>query len=150
MIQSARASPKWNDAVQVVKKKAKGVGSDLESIWKSLEQGRLEWIQAVNNAHPIKDFLKNALTKGAAAEKKASSNQQTILDGDISDAKMIWIYGLSLNITALQQATNSWAKIVRMSNPTEPLVGYQPELWDPRLDEWRVLDLGIQAVAEQG
>mmetsp|Transcript_4801 Transcript_4801/g.6942 ORF Transcript_4801/g.6942 Transcript_4801/m.6942 type:complete len:229 (+) Transcript_4801:102-788(+) len=138
MIQSARASPKWDDLVQAVHRKASTVGSDLEDIWKSLEQGRLEWLKAVNGAHPIKELLKKAL-----AEKDS-------LEGDVSDAKMIWIYGLSLNLPQMQEHAANWARVAHISNPSQPLVKYQENLWDPRLDEWRPLDLGVQAGAERG
>jgi len=154
MIRSARASPVWSNVVGIVKKKAEEVGSDPEAIWKTLEQGRLEWLRAVNSAHSIKGLLKKTLIKGAADNPKSPNNNDAppavVLNGDISDAKMIWIYGLSLNIKELQQAAATWAQVVRMSNPTEPLVGYQAILWDPRHEDWRALDLGTQAAAEGG
>mmetsp|Transcript_13092 Transcript_13092/g.19976 ORF Transcript_13092/g.19976 Transcript_13092/m.19976 type:complete len:228 (-) Transcript_13092:306-989(-) len=138
MIQSARTSPGWDDLIEAVHHKAAAVDSDLEGIWKTLEEGRLEWIKAVNGAHPIKELLKKTL-----AEKDS-------MEGDVSDAKMIWIYGVSLNLKQLQEHAATWARVAKISNPTQPLIGYKEKLWDPRLDEWRPLDLGVQAAAERG
>lgn len=138
MIQSARTSPGWDDLIEAVHRKAAAVDSDLKGIWKTLEEGRLEWIKAVNGAHPIKELLKKTL-----AEKDS-------MEGDVSDAKMIWIYGVSLNLKQLQVHAATWARVAKIPNPTQPLIGYNEKLWDPRLDEWRPLDLGVQAAAERG
>jgi len=140
MISSARTSDKWNDMVQAVQDKAAAIGSDLEGIWKALEVGRLEWLHAIDGAHSIKKLLKQGL------EKENALNSP----GDVSDAKMIWIYGLSLNVSVLSEAAAQWSSIVQMSNPTQPLVGYDATLWDSRKDEWGPLDLGVQAAAERG
>lgn len=140
MIAAARLSDKWNDMVQAVQDKAAAVGSDLEGIWKTLEQGRLQWLQAVEGVHSIKKTLNEALLKDNALDSS----------GDVSDAKMVWIYGLSLNICELKEAAALWSSIVQMPHPTQPLVGYNATLWDSRKDEWRPLDLGVQAAAERG
>jgi hypothetical protein len=140
-IQSARASEEWNELVQAVRQKANAVGSDLDDIWKTLEMGRLEWLGAATAAHGIKTLLKKGLEKDGTLEDSP---------GDVSDAKMIWIYGLCLNLPELKAAAITWAKVVGLPDPTKPLVGYNPTLWDPRKDEWRPLDLGAQAAAERG
>jgi len=113
---------------------------NLESIWKPLEQGRLEWLQAINAAHPIKMLLKKALDKDNALKSL----------GDVSDAKMVWIYVLSLNISKLNEAAIQWSNVVQMPHPTQPLNDYNVALWDSRKDEWAKLDLGVQAAAERG
>jgi len=138
-VESARASGSWNDMVYAVKEKAESVGSDLEAIWACLEKGRLEWLAAASAAHPIKMTLLEAL-----AEDKGAT------DGDVSDAKMVWIYALALSIPALQEAADVWRMTVGMKDKARPLVGYDPTLWDPRKPEWAPLDLGAQAAAERG
>ena len=40
-----------------------GVGSDLDGIWNTLENGRMDWLGAVTAAHPLKVILKEALNK---------------------------------------------------------------------------------------
>ncbi|OEU14566.1 hypothetical protein FRACYDRAFT_241114 [Fragilariopsis cylindrus CCMP1102] len=152
---------------------ATSVGSDLESIWKTLEDGRLIWIRAVNAAHPMKVILKHALK-----ENNTENNP-----GDVSDAMMVWIYCLCINLIVsksetksepstvvddenenddnnntdsrsillqLQNDVNLWFIAVNMKDKYNPLQGYQSELWDPRRDEWRSLDIGAQEAAERG
>lgn len=140
MVHVARESSEWPALVAAVLAKATAVGSDLEGIWMTLEQGRLNWLKAASGAHGIKMTLRNQLKKDNAMESA----------GDVSDAKMIWIYSLCLNIESLSAAALAWAKLVQLPDPTKPLVGYKPELWDARKDEWRPLDSGAQAAAEAG
>jgi hypothetical protein len=141
MVESARSSTEeWKTLVEAVQTKAQQVGSDLDGIWKTLEQGRMEWLRAVNAAHPLKVLLKEALEKDHA-ESSA---------GDVSDAMMVWIYALCININALLPAANEWAISVGMTDKRNPLKGYQTEKWDPRKDEWRPLDIGAQDAAERG
>ncbi|KAL3931420.1 MAG: hypothetical protein SGBAC_011319 [Bacillariaceae sp.] len=140
MIVSARESSGWKDLVNAVDKKAEAVGSDLQGIWMGLENGRLEWLNAVNGAHPIKMLLKEGLEQGGATNSP----------GDVSDAKMIWIYGLCLNIPKLKPFVESWCKIVKLNDMSRPLVGYKADLWDARRDEWRGLDIGARVAAEKG
>ena len=139
LIHVARKLDEWPALINAVDQKAEAVGSDLKGIWKTLEQGRLEWLRALNGAHSIKTLLKQGLEKDA---------QHT--EGDVSDAKMLYIYALSLNIPSLKEASQAWSQAVKMENATQPLVGYKPDLWDPRKDEWRQLDLGVQSAAERG
>ena len=139
-IESARKSPAWEGLIKSVKAKGYEVNSNLDEIWMTLEQGRLEWLAAASSAHPIKLTLQSALEKDG----------KSITEGDISDAKMIWMYSLSLNIPALTEVREAWQKVAQISDPVRPLVGYKAELWDPRKDEWRPLDLGVQAIAERG
>ena len=161
----------WNDLIKSVKCIATSVGSDLDSIWNTLEDGRLVWIRAVNAAHPIKLILKHALK-----ENNTENNP-----GDVSDAMMVWIYCLCINLIVsksetklepstvvddknenddnnnsrsillqLQNDVNQWCIAVNMKDKYNPLQGYQSELWDPRRDEWRSLDIGAQEAAERG
>ena len=139
-ITAARASDGWEALVAAVLAKAQAVGSDLEGIWKTLETGRLEWLQAASGAHKLKLLLREGLQKQC----------QDPSEGDVSDAKMIWMYALCLNIPSSKADALEWAKHVNMTDPEKPLVGYQPALWDARLDLWARLDLGAQAAAERG
>jgi hypothetical protein len=140
MIETARESSGWKDLGDAVKRKADAVGSDTEGIWMTLETGRLEWLTSMNGAHSVKTLLKEGL------EKDGASNSA----GDVSDAKMIWIYCLCLNIPRLNQYVEKWSGVVQLKDKTRPLAGYKPELWDPRKDEWRPLDIGAQVAAEKG
>mmetsp|Transcript_20337 Transcript_20337/g.46134 ORF Transcript_20337/g.46134 Transcript_20337/m.46134 type:complete len:233 (-) Transcript_20337:684-1382(-) len=140
-VEAARRSEgKWDRLVEAVENKAAAVGSDLKDIWMTLENGRLEWLAAASSAHDIKTTLKDALEnqKGGATE------------GDASDAKMIWMYALSLSVPSLGKEADAWRKAVGMEDSTRPLVGYKAELWDCRKDEWAPLDRGVQAAAERG
>lgn len=140
-VTSARKSPAWDNLTRAVKAKAYEVGSDLDAIWMSLENGRMQWLEAASAAHPLKTMLQTGLENqcgGAPTE------------GDVSDAKMIWMYALSLNVPTLKAEREAWQKVVQMEDGTRPLVGYKAELWDARLPEWAPLDLGVQAAAEAG
>ena len=64
--------------------------------------------------------------------------------------KMVYIYALSLSIESLANESKAWRKVVRMANKTNPLQGYNGDLWDPRKMEWSPLDLGVQEAAERG
>jgi hypothetical protein len=138
-VESSRKSKHWEQMVQALKEKAMTVGTDLESMWMGFETGRLEWLVAASGAHGIKVTLKDALEK---------DKDHTV--GDTSDAKMVWIYSLAINIPELADAAADWQKLVEMPEKITPLVGYNAELWDPRKEEWAPLDLGVQAAAERG
>lgn len=141
MVESARSHPEeWKILVDAVYKAADAVGSDLEEIWKTLEQGRMEWLRAVTAAHPLKVILKEALTKDDAIAN----------EGDVSDAMMVWIYALCINVNSLLPVADKWATKVKMPERRNPLKGYQADKWDPRKEEWRPLDLGAQEAAERG
>jgi hypothetical protein len=140
-VEAARKSKQWNNLIKAVKAMAASVGSDIDEIWMTLENGRLEWLAAASAAHGMKVMLKTALDNqcgGGATE------------GDVSDAKMIWIYALSLSISSLEQEREVWRELVQISDATRPLVGYKAELWDCRKVEWAPLDRGVQAAAERG
>lgn len=80
LLVSARSQKaEWTALVDAVHEKATAVGSDIDGIWKTLEQGRMEWLRAVNAAHPIKQLLKEALHKDGAASSP----------GDVSDVMMV-------------------------------------------------------------
>ena len=136
---AARASPNWLDLLTALHDKSAHVGSDLNNIWQTLETGRLEWLGAVAAAHPLKVILKEALSKDKNRTEK-----------DVVDMKMVYIYALSLSIESLANDAEAWRQAVRMENKTNPLQNYNGDLWDPRKDEWRPLDLGVQEAAERG
>ncbi|KAL7451822.1 hypothetical protein ACHAWC_006174 [Mediolabrus comicus] len=138
-VTAARASPNWLDLLTALHDKSAHVGSDLNNIWQTLETGRLEWLGAVAAAHPLKVILKEALSKDKNRTEK-----------DVVDMKMVYIYALSLSIESLANEAEAWRKAVRMENKTNPLQNYNGDLWDPRKDEWRPLDLGVQEAAERG
>lgn len=139
-VEAARKSPRWDDLVKGVKAMATSVGSNLEDIWATLEKGRLEWLAAASAGHEIKTMLKSALDNQCGGAT----------DGDISDAKMIWMYSLALSISSLSKEAEAWRTTVRMKDRNRPLAGYNAELWDPRKPEWEPLDRGVQAAAERG
>ena len=133
-IESARASLGWHAMVEAVFVKANAVDSDLTGIWEGLETGRLEWIAATKATHMLKMNLRLALEKDDA------------MDGDVHDAKMVWMYAMAAVLpgTQMQQIAKLWSTACQISSFYEPLVGYKPELWDPRRKEWAALDLMIQ------
>lgn len=141
-VEAARKNSKqWNNLIKSVNAMAASVGSDLNDIWMTLEHGRIEWLAAASSAHGIKVMLKTALDNqcgGGATE------------GDVSDAKMIWMYALSLSMPSLEKERDTWRDIVHMPDAIRPLVGYKAELWDCRKPEWAPLDRGVQAAAEKG
>lgn len=139
-VEIARKSEAWPDLVISLIAKARSVGSNIEELWMTLERGRLEWLAAASAAHQVKTMLKTALdnTCGGAT------------DADLNDAKMIWIYCLAAGIPSLAKSAEVWRSVVGMEDPLKPLVGYDPELWDPRKEEWRPIDLGVQDAAERG
>ena len=138
-VTSARASPHWLDLVTAVHAVSNSVGSDLDGIWNTLEKGRLEWLGALASAHPLKVVLKEALSK----DKNKNGRDEL-------DMKMVYIYALSLSIESLDNVSEAWRKVVRMENKAIPLQNYNGDLWDPRKEEWRPLDLGVQEAAERG
>jgi len=141
MIHVARGCQKeWEELVIAVLELAERVDCDLPGIWKTLEDGRMEWLVAINGAQPLKSLLMEMLKRDSAMTSI----------GDVNDAKMIWMYSLSCNIPALTTERGKWADTVQMKDPVRPLVKYKAELWDARHENWRVLDLGVQAAAERG
>eukprot|EP00977_Amphora_coffeiformis_P009079 scaffold2062_cov166-Amphora_coffeaeformis.AAC.7 len=140
MIHVARTSPDWPALADQVLQLADKVDCDLTSIWNTLQNGRMEWIQAINGAQALKTLLQEMLQRDAATSSV----------GDVSDAKMIWMYALSLNIPSLQAEREAWARTVQLKDPLRPLVKYQAPLWDARREDWRALDVGVQNVAERG
>ncbi|KAL3781584.1 hypothetical protein HJC23_007104 [Cyclotella cryptica] len=139
MITAARASLGWKDLVDALHATADAVGSDLDDIWMTLEAGRLEWLGALNSAHPLKVILKDALKNDNERTKK-----------DEVDAKMVWMYALSLSVPKLSEVSETWRKAVNMDDKMNPLKNYNVDLWDCRKDEWKLLDLGVQEAAERG
>mmetsp|Transcript_8968 Transcript_8968/g.15587 ORF Transcript_8968/g.15587 Transcript_8968/m.15587 type:complete len:231 (-) Transcript_8968:340-1032(-) len=140
MVTAARASDGWEALLSVLDTVATAVNSDLDDIWMTLEKGRLEWLGALNSAHPLKVILKDALDQ----DEKTS-------DRDVLESKMIYIYALSLSLPSIEESSKeSWRKVVKMEDKTNPLKNYDADLWDCRKDEWRPLDLGVQAAAERG
>jgi len=140
MVKSARTSLGWSTMIEALKGKAKKVNSDLDEIWMTLEKGRLEWLGACTGAHNLKVTLKGALEKDGT----------NATDGDIGDAKMIWIYAICVSISSLQSVAQTWQNVVQMKDKTQPLLDYDATLWDCRKAEWKPLDLGAQAAAERG
>ena len=138
-VTAARASPHWLDLVTSVHNASNVVGSDLDSIWNTLEKGRLEWLGAVTAAHPLKVILKDALDKDDNKTER-----------DVVDMKMVYIYALSLSIESLANESEDWSRVVQMKNKANPLQDYKVDLWDPRKAEWRPLDIGVQEAAERG
>jgi len=161
-VEAARKSPSWKDMVDAVKDRARAVGSDLDEIWMGLENGRLEWLAAASGAHKIKMTLRSALERKTEKEKEGKGKDSAVgggddedvddapTEGDVSDAKMVWIYALCVSIPSLKEAAETWRRVVQMKDGTRPLVDYRAELWDCRRDEWRPLDLGAQAASERG
>mmetsp|Transcript_37810 Transcript_37810/g.80771 ORF Transcript_37810/g.80771 Transcript_37810/m.80771 type:complete len:237 (+) Transcript_37810:73-783(+) len=140
MMTSARASDGWEGLLGALHAVALEVNSDLDDIWMTLEKGRLEWLGALNSSHPLKVILKDAL--------KLDKNST---DRDQMEAKMIYMYALSLSLPAIDETAKvCWRKIVNMEDDMNPLKNYNGELWDPRKEEWRPLDLGVQEAAERG
>lgn len=139
MITVARASDGWESLRAELHRVATVVNSDLDEMWSTLERGRLEWLGAINSAHPLKVVLKDALLKD---ERRT--------DKDEMDAKMVYIYALSLSIPALADISDAWRRSVNMKDKRNPLSGYDVDLWDCRKEEWVHLDLGVQAAAERG
>jgi len=139
MITAARTCDGWENLLAALLQVSTSVGSDLDSIWSTLEEGRLEWLGALNSAHTLKKTLKDSLDIDANKTQK-----------DIVDAKMIYIYDLALSIPSLNEAVEAWCKIVKMNDKTQPLKNYNAELWDCRREEWRPLDLGVQEAAKRG
>mmetsp|Transcript_902 Transcript_902/g.1705 ORF Transcript_902/g.1705 Transcript_902/m.1705 type:complete len:140 (+) Transcript_902:514-933(+) len=122
----------------------------------------MQWLRAVSAAHPIKTILQKAL----ALESKSKSETN---DANTSDAMMVWIYTICVHLTTaaeeqeddddtdttttttqLKRAVDDWMVAVDMTDRFQPLKNYQAELWDPRRDEWRPLDIGAQEAAERG
>lgn len=138
-IESARKSDGWNALLQAVFDKADEVGSDLNGIWMRLEMGRMEWLAAVGGAHALKVKLKEALE----SDKQSS-------EADEQAAKMVWMYALALNVQGCRKDAEEWAKVAKIKSLENPLIGYEQDRWDCRRDEWRPIDLGVQAAAERG
>jgi len=137
-IMFATASPDWGKMIAALNKLASDVGSDLNEIWMTLEKGRMEWLGALVSSHKIRVTLRKALEEGGGTED------------DSTDGLMVWIYALSLSIPALERERENWSNHVRMTDKNNPLKNYSEELWDPRIDLWRELELGVKAAADRG
>jgi len=82
--------------------------------------------------------------------KDALNADDNRTEKDEIDAKMIYMYALSLSIPAIQDASEAWRKVVNMTDKLNPLENYNLALWDCTRNEWRELDVGIQDAAERG
>lgn len=142
----ARQAPGWKAMVAEVMSKAAVVGSDLAGIWKGLAVGRLEWLAATSAVHPLKLFLREALEKDA---ENSCDGRDGVLEGDLSDARMVWMYALGTQLPPCKEVAAAWASVAGVVEPAQPLDGYKEELWDSRRPEWAPLDLAIQAAAER-
>ena len=138
-VTAARVADGWEALLGALHNVSSAVNSDLDAIWSTLETGRLEWLGALNSAHPLKVILKDALKKDDKSTER-----------DEMESKMIYLYALSLSIPALEKESEAWRKAVKMEEKANPLKGLSPDLWDPRKEEWRPLDLGVQEAAERG
>ncbi len=139
MITAARASDEWGGLLAALYAVTVRVNSDLDGIWSRLENGRLEWLHAINGAHPLKVVLKDVLRKDEERTEK-----------DEMDAKMVYIYALSVCIPSLEEKSNNWRKSVNMNDKMNPLADFDVNLWDCRKAEWTSLQLGVQDAAERG
>lgn len=139
-VEAARRSKQWDNLIKTLKAMATSVGSNLDDIWMTLEKGRLEWLAAASAAHRIKVTLKTALDNQCGGGA---------MEGDISDAKMIWMYAISISIPSLEKEREAWTEVVQMPDKSRPLVGYKADLWNNR-DIWAPLDIGVQNAAERG
>ena len=95
-VTAARAADEWEGLLAALHEVATGVNSDLDEIWLTLERGRLEWLFAINSAHPLKVILKDVL-----------KNDEKRTEKDVVDSKMIYMYALSLSIPALQEISEA-------------------------------------------
>lgn len=140
MVTAARASDGWEGLLGALHAVATEVDSDLDAIWMTLEEGRFEWLCALNASHPLKVILKDALKQ-----------DEKTTDKDRMEAKMIYVYTLSLSLPSIAETSKAcWRKVVKMEDKTNPLKSYNGDLWDCRKEEWRPLDLGVQEAAERG
>lgn len=140
MVTAARVCDGWEGLLGALHSIATRVNSDLDAIWMTLENGRLEWLGALNSAHPLKVILKDALKQDA-----------NMTDKDEMEAKMIYMYTLSLSLPSIDEKTKDcWRKVVGMEEKVNPMKNYNGDLWDSRKEEWRPLDLGVQEAAETG
>merc|ERR1712050_117380 len=88
-VAAARRAPGWKAMVAEVMQKAATVGSDLAGIWKGLAVGRLEWLSATSATHQLKSTLRDAL------KDDAEKDDGEVLQGDLNDAKMVWMYAMA-------------------------------------------------------
>ena len=138
-IQSARSAPDFDKMIKSLFENAKLVNSDLPSIWLTLENGRLEWLETIKATHALKLKLKKHLKD----DKKSTAR-------DVIDAIQVWCYGLCLANPKTRHVAEMWARAAKIETLDQPLNGYQQELWDPRRKEWAPVDLAAQAQAERG
>lgn len=135
---AARLAPGWDTLVASVKAIAITVGSDLDEIWRGLETGRREWIRASTATHTLKHSLKDALQESGGT------------DADQLECKMVWIYSIATMLPQTTAAAKAWGAHAGISDPTQPLAGFDSTKWDPRLPAWAPIDTGVQAGADRG
>ena len=138
MIEAARSAPEWGACVAALMKVAGLVNSDLIAIWQTLETGRLRWLNALGACHKLKTGLRAKLVVDKGTE------------GDVMDAKMVWVYALGSVLPTCAKEAAAWAAAAEMTDPGVPLQNYRAELWDPRRPEWAPLDRAVTAAAAAG
>jgi len=140
MVIAARVSEGWEGLLGALHSVAALVKSDLNDVWSTLENGRVEWLGALNSAHSLKVMLKDALQQ-----------DETTTDRDLTEAKMVYLYALSLSLPSIEERTKErWRKAVSMEEKYNPLKGYDGDQWDSKRGEWRPLDAGVQEAADAG
>lgn len=63
---------------------------------------------------------------------------------------MVWIYGFGICLSGCIAKAAAWMVVAKITVREEPLVGFDPEKWDPRLPEWAQLEAAVRAAAEEG
>eukprot|EP00928_Gymnodinium_smaydae_P041182 TRINITY_DN27878_c0_g1_i1.p1 TRINITY_DN27878_c0_g1~~TRINITY_DN27878_c0_g1_i1.p1 ORF type:complete len:257 (-),score=66.04 TRINITY_DN27878_c0_g1_i1:50-820(-) len=144
-VAAARRAPGWQAMVREVMQRAALADSDLAGIWKTLAVGRLEWLAATSATNQLRVTLRKALDEDATTD----GGDGQVAAGDLNDAKMVWMYALASQLPPCKETAAAWQAAAQIKDPLQPLEGFDPERWDPRLPEWASLDLAVQAAAER-
>ena len=55
-------------------------------------------------------------------------------------ACQVWLYGLATRLSKCKDNAAAFAQGVGMSDPNQPLQGYQSRRWDPASPQWQLME----------
>lgn len=131
----------------------------LDNIQGNKRQAQVEWMRAVDEVGPLKVKLQTELLPAARKEKmswlqrklapaqgaegdRAGALAPSTAAMDVDEARVcqVWLYGLASRLSKCSDTASAFAQGVGMSDPNQPLQGYESRRWDPAGKTWQLME----------
>lgn len=120
-----------------------------------------EWSRAVRDVVPLRERLQAMLPMARVArlswlQRAVGSRAQapaglapSAAEMDIDEVRLcqVWMYGVASRLSACRGAAGELAAGVGMSDPNQPLQGYESRRWDPTSPTWREMEACVHLQA---